>query len=169
MKPIYYLRSLAISIRELDRLLKQQKRESKIRKEVEEFTARILRLTKQLQEMKMEMTRMDILHIEKEIAALQVKSKQHQMLLPVSNMKERWRIVSDKKNNASHFNKRLNVFALRLRIASPDSENMRFAHANQKFSSGESAESINFYMNMAANHADNTYETSEAYQKLIYD
>ena len=154
---------------ELDRLLKQQKRESKIRKEVEEFTARILRLTKQLQEMKMEMTRMDILHIEKEIAALKVKIEATPDVVARQQYERAMENRIRQKEQCFSLQQKIERVRAQITHCITGLENMRFAHANQKFSSGESAESINFYMNMAANHADNTYETSEAYQRLIYD
>jgi hypothetical protein len=153
---------------ELDRLLKQQKRESKIRKEVEEFTARILRLTKQLQEMKLEMTRMDIHHIEKEIEILKVKIQSTNDVVAQQQYERAMANRVKQKEQCYSLLQKIERVRAQITHCITGLENMRFAYANHEFSSGESVESIDFYMNMAANHADNTYETSEAYQRLIY-
>jgi hypothetical protein len=153
---------------ELDRLLKQQKRETKIRKEVEEFTARILGLTKQLREMKLEMTRMDIQHIEKEIAALEVKVQATEDAVAKQQYERAMANRIKQKEQCYSLLQKLERVRAQITHCITGLENMRFAYANHEFNAGESAESINFYMNMAANHAENTYEASEAYQRLIY-
>jgi hypothetical protein len=153
---------------ELDKLLKQQKRETKIRKEVEEFTARILRLTKQLQEMKMEMSRMDVQHIENEIEALQVKIQATNDVVARQQYERAMNNRIKQKEQCHSLQQKIERVRAQITHCITGLENMRFAYANQEFSSGESVESIDFYMNMAATRADNTYETSEAYQRLIY-
>ncbi len=154
--------------RELDRLLKQQKRDLKIRKEVEEFTARILRLSKQLQEMKSELSRMDIQNIEQQIQSLQAKI--HSTEDPVARQQYE-RAANNRvrqKEQCQSLLQKLERVRAQITHCITALENMRFAYANQEFNAGEGAESIDFFMNMAANRADNAYETSEAFQRLMY-
>lgn len=154
--------------RELDKLLKQQKRDIKIRKEVEEFTARILRLSKQLQEMKLELSRMDVNHIDQQIQTLQAKIHSTEDAIAKQQYERAMNNRVRQKEQCQSLQQKLERVRAQITHCITALENMRFAYANQEFSSAEGAESIDFFMNMAANRADNAYETSEAFQRLMY-
>lgn len=154
--------------RELDRLLKQQKRDLKIRKEVEEFTARILRLSKQLQEMKSELSRMDLQYIEQQIQSLQAKIHSTEDVIARQQYERASNNRVRQKEQCQSLLQKLERVRAQITHCITALENMRFAYANQEFNTGDGAESIDFFMNMAANRADNAYETSEAFQRLMY-
>jgi hypothetical protein len=89
-----------------------------------------------------------------------------------SVVRERYQhILGNKKKQKDQYdNLKLQEERLRAQVLHYISalENMRFAYTNQEFSNAsEGCESIEFFLHMAETRADNVYETSEAYQKLL--
>jgi hypothetical protein len=79
-------------------------------------------------------------------------------------------LSNKKKQKEQYDNLKLQEERLRAQVLHYISalENMRFSYTNQEFSNAtEGCESIEFFLHMAETRADNVYETSEAYQKLL--
>jgi hypothetical protein len=136
--------------------------------ELTEFCERLIHLCYRLQEIQKEVAGVDLGSLQQQIYELEQKAqrvsdamarKQYEHAL--SNKRTQLRQHDALRNQSERIRAQILNYVSAL-------ENMQFAYANQRFSSSsDSTESIDFFLHMANNRAENVYETSEAYQKLL--
>lgn len=148
--------------------LRQKQFDQNALKELEEFSEKMIHLCHQLQEMNMTLSSIDIESLEDQIASLREKVEK---TIDVSSKRNYEKALLNREKQRKQC-EALQIQAERVhaQILNYVSalENVRFAYTHRSFSSSEhETEGIEFLLQMAKNHAENVYETSEAYQKLV--
>ena len=163
---------MASQARDYYRQVKQQVEErsadSKIKEELREFTEKTIHLCHDFQEITRELSRTSELDVVEQAKQLEqrlrsvtdlVARRQYEQAL--ANKKKQLERYQGLHSHAERFRAQVLNYISAL-------ENMRFAYTNRKFNSaGDTAEGIEFLMHITDNQADNVYDTSEAYQRLL--
>jgi hypothetical protein len=148
--------------------LRKQRFDEQVIAEVEEFSEKMIHLCHQLQEINDALSHVDTEHLEGEIAELELKVETCSDLASKKNYQKA--LTNRRKQREQHEALATQAERIRAQVLNYISalENVRFAYTHRHFSSAEQGtEGIEFLLQMAKNQAENVYETSEAYQKLV--
>lgn len=164
--------TMAEQTREIYGAIQQQvrKREgsSKIKNELEEFSEKLIHICHRLQKISDELRKTNLETLNRQIEELEEKISSTEDI--VARQQYQHTLGNKKKQKEQYENLRLQAERLRAQVIHYISalENMRFAYTNQEFSDATAGcESIEFFLHMAETRAENVYQTSEAYQKLL--
>ena len=163
--------TIAVHSKERYQLLRKQfareKTGIRARQELEEFTEKLVRLCYQLQEMLRQIAHCDAVKLDREIMDLQAKTETTQDA--VAQTQYRRALENKEKQKEQH--QRMIVHSERLRAQvynySTALENLALAYSQQEATSeSRGNEAIEFFLHLAEMRAENTYQSSEAYEHL---
>jgi hypothetical protein len=148
--------------------LRKQRYDERVLEEIEEFSEKMIHLCHQLQEINDALTQADTEKLADEITALEQKATSCKD--PTSRKNYEKALANRRKQKQQFEALETQVERIRAQVVNYISalENVRFAYAHRHFSSAEQrTDGIEFVLQMAKNQAENVYETSEAYEKLM--
>lgn len=148
--------------------LRKQQFDGRALDELEEFSQKMIHLCHQLQEINSGLSRIDLETLEADIKELKQKAENTADGFSKKNYDRALKNREKQKEQCEAL--QLQAERIHAQILNYVSalENVRFAYTHRHFSSAEQGtEGIEFLLQMAKNHAESVYETSEAYQKLV--
>lgn len=148
--------------------LRKQRFDERVIEEVEEFSEKMIHLCHQLQEINDALSHIDTEQLAGEIAELERKVETCPD--PASKKNYQKALANRRKQKEQYGALETQAERIHAQVLNYISalENVRFAYTHRHFSSAEQGtEGIEFLLQMAKNQAENVYETSEAYQKLV--
>lgn len=152
----------------IQKQVRKREGSSKIKNELEEFTEKLIHMCHRLQKISNELRKTNPETLNKQIEEQEEKIKSTED--SIARQQYQHTLGNKKKQKEQYENLRLQAERQRAQVIHYISalENMRFAYTNQEFSEATAgSESIEFFLHMAETRAENVYQTSEAYQKLL--